>query len=210
VPKTADGPSGSGTAFFVNNTDLVTAEHVVSGCNLITLADGTALTVIGTDASVDLAVLESPKRSRDWLSITNAGRAKLGEKAYVLGYPYYQLAGTSLNFTTGNVSALAGALDDKRMISISAPVQPGNSGGPLLNGKGEILGVVSARLSEFAIAEATGTLPQNINYAVTGAELIGFLNRTGVLFPYGQPMPFDMDEGAPERIQRAVVPVLCW
>ncbi|GAA3715642.1 hypothetical protein GCM10022421_24090 [Oceanisphaera sediminis] len=204
-------PSGFGTAFYINNTDLITAEHVVANCSAISLKDGTNLNVISTDESIDLAILSSPhQRSQAWLPVASTGKAVLGEQVYALGYPYYMLVGTSLNLTTGNVSALAGYADDNRFITISAPVQPGNSGGPLLNKKGEILGMISARLSESAIIKATGTLPQNINYAVTGEELIKFLHRSGVLYPRGQQEAVNLSNGIPEKLQTAVMPVFCW
>lgn len=209
-PNNKNIPTSIGTAFYINNTDLVTAEHVVSQCSLVTLINGVKLDLISSDKNIDLAILNSPTRSRHWLPLSITGKALLGEQVYALGYPYYMLTGTSLNLTAGNVSALAGYSDNHRFISITAPVQPGNSGGPLLNKKGEILGVISARLSEAAIAQATGTLPQNINYAVTGEELIYFLRRSGVVFPSGQATPIDLTNGIPESIQKAVTPVLCW
>ena len=99
---------------------------------------------------------------------------------HAAGYPYYTIAGTSLNLTGGNVSALAGVDDDRRFFSFSAPVQPGNSGGPLIDAHGGVLGLVVARLSEDFIVEATGTLPQNVNYALREDELADFLRQNGV------------------------------
>lgn len=126
-----------------------------------------------------------------------------------MGYPYYNIAGTSLHLTSGNVSSLADVNDDTRFFSFSAPVQPGNSGGPLIDGDGSVMGVVVSRLSERFIAEATGTLPQNINYALTRAELVRFLDRNNIAAnPAGLPR-FDMDEGVPEGFEAAIAPVLC-
>ena len=90
---------------------------------------------------------------------------------HAAGFPYYSIAGTSLNLTSGNVSALAGVDDDRRFFTFSAPVQPGNSGGPLIDSRGAVRGLVVARLSEDYIVEATGSLPQNVNYALGEAEL---------------------------------------
>jgi serine protease Do len=115
----------------------------------------------------------------------------------------------SLNSTNGNVSALAGIGDDTRAITISAPVQPGNSGGPLLALDGTVIGVVIARLDKLVVAEATGTLPENVNFAVTGDELLSFLATEGVSLPrVGDSLP-NFDEGIPESLQKAVVPVIC-
>jgi serine protease Do len=208
-PAPPDAVAGSGTAFFVNNTDLVTAAHVVEGCARLTLTDGTELSVIALHPRLDLALLASPRRSRSWIPVHLTGSPNLGQRIVVLGYPFYGTFGTALSATGGNVSALAGMRDDPAMITISAPVQPGNSGGPLLAVNGSVIGVVVARLDALRVAEATGDLPENINYAVTGRELLAFLEAEGVSLPRQVAGPVDFDAGIPESHQRAVVPVLC-
>ena len=85
--------------------------------------------------------------------------------------------------TAGNVSALVGIGDDPDNLTISAPVQPGNSGGPLLANDGTLLGVVVARLDGLKVVEQTGSLPENINYAVSGPALLAFLADEGVSLP---------------------------
>ena len=159
---------------------LVTAEHVVAGCARVTLADGTRA---GADR-----LRPRPRRRRcsrapgaasHWLSLAEA-EPRLGQRVHAAGFPYYGIAGTSLNLTGGNVSALAGVDDDRRFFTFSAPVQPGNSGGPLIDARGAVLGLVVARLSEDYIVEATGSLPQNVNYALGEAELARFLRQHGV------------------------------
>ena len=127
---------------------------------------------------------------------------------HALGFPYYALAGTSLNLTSGNVSALRGIDDDARFFSFTAPVQPGNSGGPLIGPGGAVMGIVVARLSEDFIADATGTVPQNVNYALGTAELSAFLHRSGV-DPQSNGLGFDMLQGAPAAIDQAIVPIIC-
>ena len=120
---------------------------------------------------------------------------------HAAGFPYYAIAGTSLHLTSGNVSALAGVDDDPRFFSFSAPVQPGNSGGPLIDAHGAVLGLVVARLSEDFIVEATGTLPQNVNYALAEPELAAFLAEAGVAHPSGGLGRFAIDEGAPAGLR---------
>ena len=72
------------------------------------------------------------------------------------GYPLSQVLATSGNFTTGIVTALAGIGDDSRFYQISAPVQPGNSGGPLLDENGNLIGVVSSKLDFLAEIKNAG------------------------------------------------------
>ena len=75
----------------------------------------------------------------------------------------------------GDIASLAGIQDDPRHFQISVPVQPGNSGGALVDGAGNVVGVVSAKLSARAALAATGSLPENVNYAVKSSFLLSFL-----------------------------------
>jgi S1-C subfamily serine protease len=84
--------------------------------------------------------------------------------------------------TTGIVSSLSGLLNDTRFLQISAAVQPGNSGGPLLSSNGEIVGVVAAKLNALKVARATGSIPENINFAIKTGALRDFLDNSVV--PY--------------------------
>ena len=77
----------------------------------------------------------------------------------------------------GNVTALAGLHDDSRYLQVSAPVQNGNSGGLLLDGSGNLGGVVSAKLDAIKVAMAAGDLPQNVNFAVKSAIVATFPRR---------------------------------
>ncbi len=86
-----------------------------------------------------------------------------------------ELQGTETKYTQGNISSLSGAANDPRLFQISAAIQPGNSGGPLLNQRGEVVGIVTAMLDEFVTAQHTGSLPQNVNYAIKSSFLLSFL-----------------------------------
>ena len=180
----------------------MTAEHVVRDCRGIVLPDGTELALIAADPDLDLAVLEAPVPGQAWLALAAGSRARLGQRLHAAGFPYYSIAGTSLHLTGGNVSALAGVDDDRRFFSFTAPVQPGNSGGPLIGPDGRVLGVAIARLSESYIVEATGSLPQNVNYALGAGELAAFLARHGLAPSAGGLGGFDLDAGAPTASRR--------
>lgn len=211
-PTAAALPSATevtGTGFFVADRVLVTAGHVVGGCARVALADGTELRRLGSDAGLDVAAFAAPTPAPVWFTLSPAPRARLGQRVHAAGFPYYSIVGTALHLTGGNVSALAGVNDDARFFSFTAPVQPGNSGGPLIDAEGRVMGLVVSRLSEHFIIEETGTLPQNINYAVGSAELGAFLDRLGVARRDSGLGTYDMDAGMPEGLERAVVPVLC-
>ncbi len=100
---------------------------------------------------------------------------KLGETICTLGFPNTDIQGTELKFTTGEINSLAGIQDDPRHFQISVAVQPGNSGGPLLDASGNVIGLVSARLADIATLKITGSLPQNVNYALKSSFITAFL-----------------------------------
>ncbi len=202
------GGTRTGSGFYLGARTVVTAHHVVEGCTRVTLADGRALEVIASDSDLDVAALRAPGPVGHWLSLAN-GALRLGQQVHAVGFPYYSIAGTSLNLTTGNVSALAGVDDDWRFFTFSAPVQPGNSGGPLIDSRGAVRGLVVARLSEDYIAETTGSLPQNVNYALGEEELEGFLRQNAVEPTPGGLGGYDMADGAPAEFGDAVVPIVC-
>ena len=102
------------------------------------------------------------------------------------GYPLSQVLATSGNFTTGNVTALAGLGDDSRFFQISAPVQPGNSGGPLLDENGNLVGIVSSKLNFLSEIRAQGDIPQNVNFAIKASVAANFLQDNNIKFQIGE------------------------
>ena len=206
-----DGPEASGTAFHIGPQVLVTADHVVAGCARLALASGAPVTVIASNSDLDIALLTTTERAETWLSLPSpdADTARLGQRVHAAGYPYFGIASSALHLTGGNVSARTGLNDDARFFSFTAPVQPGNSGGPLVDATGALVGLVVSRLSERYIAEATGSLPQNINYALHVSDLNDFVIRNGVQPAAARIGRFDMESGAPEGFEAAIVPVLC-
>jgi serine protease Do len=109
------------------------------------------------------------------LAIADASAVKLGEAVSTIGFPNLQIQGSEPKYTRGEVNSLAGVRDDARYFQISAPVQPGNSGGPLLDTHGNVIGLVVSRLNDVTLLRATGTLPQNVNYALKSSVVIRFL-----------------------------------
>ncbi len=208
-PPAASTITGSGTGFYINNTDLLTAAHVVEGCAGLTLADGTSLSVIADDTDLDLALVSGTRRSARWLELNSDVAPRLGEPVMALGFPYLGTLGQGLTVTGGNVSAMQGINGTSDRIMISAPVQPGNSGGPLLNGAGAVIGVVVARVNDLNVLKETGTLPQNMNFAVPTQPLISFLDASGVFYPRAQSIGTSITSGIPAEISDAVVPIFC-
>jgi S1-C subfamily serine protease len=184
VPKTEPKRETTGTAFAINSAgEAVTNYHVVRECSIVKVLEGKirrGATVVASDEQNDLAVLRvkdaqfSPLRFRDGSAIRPA------DQVVALGFPYAGLLTTSLQVTTGTVSALSGIRDDTRYLQLTAPVQPGNSGGPLLDLSGNVVGVVSGRLDALLMAKTTGTLPENVNFAIKSGIVRGFLEAKGI------------------------------
>ncbi|MCK0196888.1 serine protease [Ancylobacter sp. 6x-1] len=176
----------SGSGFFIAADSLLTNAHVVKGCTDVAVSVSGRTSpgrVAKRDAVNDLALVETSARS-----VTTARLrlgVRLGEDVAVFGYPLSGLLASSGNFTKGTVTATAGMGDDTRRLQISAPVQPGNSGGPLLDESGNVVGVVVAKINAVAVAAATDDIPQNVNFAIKSAIAASFLESNGVSYQSG-------------------------
>ncbi len=160
----------SGTGFAVAQQTVVTNNHVVRGCSNVQVMQGQSsypARVLATDAETDLAALEVRGASLPPLELA-AEQQELGEAVTVLGYPLANLLGSSLRVTTGIVSALAGVGGEDGTMQISAPVQSGNRGGPVLDASGAVAGVVVKKLDMRFGAE-------NVGFAVQLPALRRFL-----------------------------------
>ena len=213
-PKLADlnpkDASSTGSGFYISASHMVTAAHVASDCKAISLADGSPVTTRRLDNDLDLAVLEPDRKSATWLNLSPDEEPRLGETVYALGYPYLGLLNQGLSVTGGNVSAMGGIDPSEVRIMVSAPVQPGNSGGPLITANGDVVGVVVSRIDDMNIFDQTGTLPQNMNFAVPPKALVEFLGLAGVT-PVPSPQgEIDIGRGLPDTMRDAVVPLFCY
>jgi S1-C subfamily serine protease len=104
-----------------------------------------------------------------------------------IGFPYHGLLTSDFTVTTGIVSSLSGMLNDTRFLQISAAVQPGNSGGPLLDTSGDIVGMVAAKLNVMKFVRYTGTIPENINFAIKTGAIRDFLDNSVVAYETAAP-----------------------
>jgi len=171
-------PYSTGTGWAVSKSQILTNAHVVAGCSRVSVAGRAAARVQSVDSKSDLALLAVP--SNRFVASLRNGRLRQGDVVTVVGYPLRGLLASGANVTTGNVSALAGMQNDSRFVQISAPVQPGNSGGPLLDSSGNVVGVVVSKLDAVKFAQLTGDIPQNVNFAVSLFTLQGFLEANAV------------------------------
>jgi hypothetical protein len=170
----------TGSGFAVSDaTHIVTNAHVAEGCRSLRVLLGNRAEparLLATDAQADLALLQA-NLAMPRLALRAAPAVRLGESVVAFGFPLAGSLSLEGNLTTGNVSALAGLRDDPVYLQVTAPVQPGNSGGPLLDEGGNVIGVITAKLDAVSIARRTGDIPQNVNFAVKAGVLEGFLQR---------------------------------
>jgi S1-C subfamily serine protease len=123
-----------------------------------------------------------------------------------------QLQGFEPKYTKGNISSLSGIQDDPRHFQISTPVQPGNSGGPLIDSTGNVIGIVVAKMGDVETLTATGSIPQNVNYAIKSSFALALL-ETLPKSPQNLKPPFQKERNAADVVdeaQKAVVLILCY
>ncbi len=184
-PPGQPGGSGrmvsSGTGFVVAPGRALTNAHVVEDCRGVRVraAGGTDLAarVLASDRERDLALVEVPPDAGPPLPFRRDTNVRRGEGVVTYGFPLAGLLSSGPTLTTGEISALAGLSDNQRQFQISAPVQPGNSGGPLLDMGGNVVGVIVSKLNAQRVAQRTGDIPQNVNFAVKGIEALAFLRQ---------------------------------
>jgi len=186
-PKSAKPITQSGTGFVISsNGHVVTNQHVVAGCvgDIQGNLSGEApvkLRLVSSDETNDLALLQAPSPFKEVATIRDKA-IKTGDSVIAIGYPFNGLLTSDFTVTAGIVSSLSGLLNDTRFLQISAAVQPGNSGGPLLDSGGEVVGVVAAKLNALKFVKATGTIPENINFAIKTGALRDFLDNSVVSY----------------------------
>lgn len=179
--------SQTGTGFLVSTGGhLVTNQHVVDGCvgdiqGSLTGEAPVKLRLVSSDETNDLALLQAPGTFKD-IAVIKDKAIHSGDSVVAIGYPFHGLLTSDFTVTTGIVSSLSGILNDTRFLQISAAVQPGNSGGPLLASSGEVVGVVAAKLNALKFVKATGNIPENINFAIKTGALRDFLDNSVVSY----------------------------
>ena len=166
--------SSRGTGFFVSsNGYIVTNHHVIQGANKITVTtqsgESFQAKVVSKSTATDLALLRIPYQTKNYLTFANPGSTDTGQQVFTLGYPVSDILGKEVKYTDGSISSLSGLQGDATFFQISVPIQPGNSGGPLVNADGDVVGVATATAAVEAFYASVGVIPQNVNWAVKGA-----------------------------------------
>ena len=177
-------PEATGTGFFINkNGASVTAAHVVEECIYAEISHKGQVydaEVVASSRLLDLAVVEADYRNPAQVMINRRAEPALGKQVFVTGYPLSDILATYPSLTMGNVSSVGGLKGAKGIFQFSAPVQPGNSGGVIVDYKGNAIGVVSGSLNR-----NIGPSPQNLNFGTNINLLRRFLDKRGIRYGTG-------------------------
>ena len=202
---------GSGSGFYINNEGyIVTNYHVVEGC-IDVKVNKENVEIVRTDVMNDLAVVKSNGINSKYIYISKDGPKK-GEDIIVFGYPYGKKSSTESKATAGIVSSLQGMWNNYNEFQIDAAIQPGNSGGPVVNKEGELIGVTVASADYKVFLAAYDNLPQNMNYAIKSQMLTQVLDASDINYEFAEKSWFDFssDESMVEDIDGATVYLECW
>jgi S1-C subfamily serine protease len=205
----------TGTGFIIDAIGhILTEQHVIDGCGGVSVGGPDEKVrqsaVVASDEANDLALLKAPNSIAQFAHFRTGTEIRQGEGIVAVGYPFAGLLAYGTNVTTGTVSALAGLRNDARMLQVTAPVQPGNSGGPLLDASGNVVGLVEAELDAITIVKATGDIPQNVNFAIKSSIVRTFAEANGIGYHVAASAT---DMSVPDiaaRAKKFTVLVVCW
>lgn len=160
----------TGSGFFITSSGyFVTNYHVIKDAGKIGLRDVQGKTyeaiVIKVDTNNDLAILKA-KGTFSALPVVNSQTVKRGAHVITVGFPNIDIQGKEPKLSEGIVSALSGMQDEPTVFQISVPIQQGNSGGPMVNMNGNVVGIVASKLSAIYMLKNKGSVPENVNYAI--------------------------------------------
>ena len=219
-PATADSSgrglkkASVGTGFYISsNGNILTNNHVIDGCVEIRLpAENAVAKLVVSDQSNDLALAKLDAKGKASVTFSDSDSMKQGEEVFVFGFPLDGYLPSAGNITPGLVSALAGPNNNSSLVQITAPVQPGNSGGPLFNRKGKVVGMIVGKADAIKIARATGDIPQNINFAIAPGTVKAFLDGNRIEYSKGNDtFAFSKDSVAiAESARNSSVKIECW
>jgi len=209
----ADKPraDSSGSGFVVDaKGHVLTNAHVVADCVTLVVGVGSAAKLVVADAVNDLALLESTSARKAPALVFRSDSIRLGEEVIAAGFPLHGVLADSINVTLGVVSSLSGPRNDSRFIQTTAPIQPGNSGGPLIDRGGKVVGVVTSKLDAVIALERGGFIPEGVNFAIRHDTIRSFLDANRVDYRADiRGTDRQSIEDIADSLRRSVIPIEC-
>lgn len=201
----------SGSGVLVSPGVVLTSNHVVQSCKEITVGDqGVLASVKARDTQSDLALLSVTKPLLNVnVAKLRSDEPRLGESVAAVGYPLHGLLSSDMGITFGSISAIKGPGEVKNLFQFSAPVQPGNSGGPILDKRGQLLGVVKGGLNVGKMQNSVGITPQNVNFGVPVTVVREFMARSGVDVTLGNHLEAVSGEELAALARQFTYPIIC-
>jgi len=172
LPAASSREVSQGTCFAAGpDGELLTAYHVIESATYIRVTFGEGepgkAEIVRVSPANDLALLSVSRATTAFLPFAAAGDTAVGQQVFTVGFPVQEILGGEAKFTEGTVSSMTGPGGETSLLQISVAIQPGNSGGPLVNYRGEVVGVVTSTAALLPFLRIAGTLPQNVNWAVS-------------------------------------------
>lgn len=173
----------SGTGFFISDEGhIITNNHVISGCEKVRAhQSGETLETlkIANDRENDLALLKVRSQPDHVFSLSDDDPYPL-QDVVVAGFPFGERVSSSLKFTKGIISSLSGIGNNYSELQIDAAIQPGNSGGPILDENGDVIAVAVAKLDMKKILKDYGVIPENTNFGIKASAVKNLLLGNGI------------------------------
>jgi S1-C subfamily serine protease len=180
--KTGDNTTGTG--FLFSSSDyVITSYHVVHGSKSISvrLTNGERIdaTIAVKDTNNDIAILKlakPPTSRQSIITLGDSSSVKTGDRVFTYGFPLVDLLGhQEPRYSEGFINSLSGMSNDPRLFQVSIPIQPGNSGGPVFNEKGELIGIATSSIDSEQTQKVFGATPQNVNFAIKSSYINSLL-----------------------------------
>ena len=176
----------TGTGFLFSSSDyVITSYHVIHGAKSIRvrLLNGEKIdaTIALKDTNDDIAILklsQPPTSRQNIITLGDSSLVKTGDRVFTYGFPLVGLLGDAEpRYSEGFINSLSGISNDPRLFHVSIPIQPGNSGGPVFNEQGELIGIATSSIDSDQTKKVFGSVPQNVNFVIKSSYIKSMLTN---------------------------------